>query len=407
MLAAPAIVRAQVQNGVALVIGNSKYQWEASLPNVRRDAPDVARRFQALGLKTEVLENVGREAMGRALEKFGEAARGAHFAAFYFAGHGVYWEKQSYVVPVDADLADPAAAKRLIQIPSIGAAMKQSQSRLLVFDSCRNNPADGWRQKEAKVAARADAIDNAAAAAHEPNTMVIFSTAPGGIALDGPAGEHSPFAAAFIRQLDRPSVDVQALGTNLRRELLLATECHQLVWDQNTFAAPFVLNGAGKTAAGAPRHDPARVLELPNAYAYASQNGLSLPHGLVAYRAATGSADADKIGSFKHQFMARVGAAAGRHPAPGMFIVLAAAGGSTAEVVVTAKDWETAGGNRWRLVTAEKSARSITFNSVDDSVSFEMKWTDQKSGSCHAGPGPRFYGGQFRHQHMPFTRLDG
>ena len=40
LLASPAIVRAQGQNGVALVIGNSKYQWEAQLPNVRRDAPD-------------------------------------------------------------------------------------------------------------------------------------------------------------------------------------------------------------------------------------------------------------------------------------------------------------------------------------------------------------------------------
>jgi hypothetical protein len=32
VLAAPSIVRAQNQNGVALVIGNSKYQWEAPLP---------------------------------------------------------------------------------------------------------------------------------------------------------------------------------------------------------------------------------------------------------------------------------------------------------------------------------------------------------------------------------------
>lgn len=55
LLASPAIVRAQGTNGVALVIGNSKYLWEASLPNVRRDAPDIAKRFEQLGLKTELL----------------------------------------------------------------------------------------------------------------------------------------------------------------------------------------------------------------------------------------------------------------------------------------------------------------------------------------------------------------
>ena len=44
LLAAPSVIRAQASNGVALVIGNSKYQWEAALPNVRRDAPDIAKR---------------------------------------------------------------------------------------------------------------------------------------------------------------------------------------------------------------------------------------------------------------------------------------------------------------------------------------------------------------------------
>ena len=46
LLTFPAI-RAQAQaSGVALVIGNSKYQWEAQLPNVRRDGPDIAARFR-------------------------------------------------------------------------------------------------------------------------------------------------------------------------------------------------------------------------------------------------------------------------------------------------------------------------------------------------------------------------
>ncbi|MEI6204990.1 MAG: caspase family protein, partial [Enhydrobacter sp.] len=92
LLVAPAIVRAQGKtNGVALVIGNSKYAREAQLPNVRRDAPDIAKRFESFGLKTELVQDAGRDAMNRALEKFGAAAKGADFAAFYFAGHGASW----------------------------------------------------------------------------------------------------------------------------------------------------------------------------------------------------------------------------------------------------------------------------------------------------------------------------
>src|SRR5471032_3143256 len=192
LLAAPAVVRAQGQtNGVALVIGNSKYKWEASLPNVKRDAPDVAKRFQALGLKTELLQDAGQDAMQQAIAKFGEASRGARLAAFYFAGHGVTWDKQIYVVPVDADLGDPKSVQTLIMVPSINVAMKEAANRLLVFDSCRNNPADDWRQREAKLLARVDARDAVAGALGEANTLTLFSTASGGAALDGPAGENS------------------------------------------------------------------------------------------------------------------------------------------------------------------------------------------------------------------------
>ena len=45
-LSAPAVRAQKADMGVALVIGNSKYQWEAQLPNVKRDAPDIAKRFQ-------------------------------------------------------------------------------------------------------------------------------------------------------------------------------------------------------------------------------------------------------------------------------------------------------------------------------------------------------------------------
>src|SRR5476651_1914259 len=150
LLATPAVVRAQGQSaGVALVIGNSKYRWEASLPNVKRDAPDVAKRFQALGLKTELLQDAGQDAMRAAVDIFAAASRGANLAAFYFAGHGASWDKDTYLVPVDADLGNPSTVQSLLRVRSISDATKEAQHRLLVFDSCRNNPADGWRQRAA------------------------------------------------------------------------------------------------------------------------------------------------------------------------------------------------------------------------------------------------------------------
>src|SRR5476649_2277670 len=121
LLAAPAVVRAQGTSGVALVIGNSKYRWEASLPNVKRDAPDVAKRFQALGLRTELLQDAGQDAMRTAADKFALAARGANLAAFYFAGHGASWDKDTYLVPEDADLSNPTTVQSLLPVRAVSA----------------------------------------------------------------------------------------------------------------------------------------------------------------------------------------------------------------------------------------------------------------------------------------------
>ena len=118
---APAIRAQGKTSGVALVIGNSQYRWETSLPNVRRDAPDVARCFQSFGLKTELLQDAGQDAMAAAIDRFRSLSSGASFAAFYFAGHGASWDQDTYLVPVDADLATPETVKRLLPVRGIGA----------------------------------------------------------------------------------------------------------------------------------------------------------------------------------------------------------------------------------------------------------------------------------------------
>jgi len=409
LLAAPAIVRAQGAAGVALVIGNSKYQWEAQLPNVRRDAPDIAKRFQALGLKTELVQDAGRDAMLAAVEKFKSAATGANLAAFYFAGHGVSWEKQTYIVPLDADLSDPKAVRNLIAVPSIDAAMLPAANRLLIFDSCRNNPADGWKQREARAAARVDAQDRVAAALATPNTLSLFSTASGAVALDGPAGANSPFAAALLRQLDASSVNLQALPAKLRRDLLLATEGRQLVWDQNTYRSPFVITGSGKASPNSGvQVDPSRIVEVPNAYAFVQQAGLVLPPGLVACRPVKNGQDGRMVGSFKYTTKMQVSASGGDYQVPGLFIVLSVPAADAAEVVVASIDHISGGsGSRWRFVTAAKTENGLSWSLTNEASKLEFTWRDQNSGRYSISGFDPSSGRSGISQPTPFTRLDG
>jgi hypothetical protein len=403
LLATPAIVRAQGQNGVALVIGNSKYQWEAPLPNVRRDAPDIAKAFQALELKTELLQDVGNDAMRRAIQKFAETSRGARLAAFYFAGHGATWDKQTYVVPVDADLSNPSTVKNLIGVPDINNAMKGAANRFLVFDSCRNNPADGWRQREARMAAVIDAADRVATDLGESNTLTLFSTASGAIALDGPAGENSPFAAVLLRHLGGSSVDLQALPPKLRRDLLLATECRQLLWDQNTYTQAFTLNGPGKPATSIP-HDPARIVEFPNAFAFGRKNGLVLPDGLIGYRSANPASDGFLIGSYEWDSPARVGATGGMALPAIIVIISATASGATG--VHANKDWRIGIGTRWRYETDfVRTEKGMHFLDISQQYRFEFNWRDRNGGRL--GSVPVATTANFTFWNKPFSRLDG
>ena len=403
LIAAPAIVRAQGRNGVALVIGNARYSWEASLPNVKRDAPDIATRFEQLGLRTELMQDLDGSALRAAIEKFGVAARGVPLAAFYFAGHGVYWERQSYVVPADANLASANAAKSLLAVPSIGAALKDAGARLLVFDACRNNPADGWRQREARGMARNDAMLSLAAAKQQSSTLVLFSTAPGSIALDGPAGENSPFAAALMRQLGGSSTDLTVLPQKLRRDLLLATDCRQMLWDQSTFAAPFSVAGPAAAVRGA-SIDPARVVELPQAYEYARQSGLLLPQGLVALRPAGRPAHPRKVGSYRYESAIR--GPGGELRGPYLAIVLSLPDGNSAEIVQSFKNYEDAGGRRWRSVTGTAGTDVVSWLSIDERTLNELKWRDDNSGMATVGPA-NAASGSVRMRVDPFVRLDG
>lgn len=412
LIASPAILRAQGQgNGVALVIGNSKYRWEASLPNVKRDAPAIAKRFQELGLKTELFQDAGRDAMRQAVDKFAASARGARLAAFYFAGHGASWEKDTYLVPEDADLANPRAVQTLLPVTAVRDAMRDAGHRLLVLDNCRNNPADGWRQKAAAESARMAAAELAAVALHGPNTLVIFSTAPGRTALDGPAGENSPFAAAFLRQLDGTSIDLPALPAKLRRDLLIATDGQQVIWDESTYTGSFVLN-APRTASArgaASSVDPSRIVELPKAYAFSREKKLALPPGLVAIRPQPGSPHLQKIGSF--QYLARLATTLqgnGMSIDPFVMVVLSVPEPERAHVVYSGRDFVRAQGTVWRYAVARLSGEEMEWmlatHDGSGSPLYSFKWKDVNSGNYLSTPRTSNF---FTPYSSRFTRLDG
>ena len=227
-------------------------------------------------------------------------------------------------------------------------------------------------------------------------------------ALDGPAGQNSPFAAALLRQLNDASVDLQSLPSRLRRDLLINTQGRQVMFDRNNFAAPFSINGSPRPGSGSVggSFNPSSVVELTKAYAYAHENGLPLPSGLIAYRSSAGSRDSQKVGSFQYTRKTRLGVD------PALLVVLSVEDQRTAEVIVSVKGrfnqqtQKLESGSIWRYITARVEGDRLEFVPRDSAERTMFDWRDANSGNFstlneQVGD-PRGVSSGVR-----FTRLDG
>jgi hypothetical protein len=227
-----------------------------------------------------------------------------------------------------------------------------------------------------------------------PNMLMLYSTAPGRVAVDGPPGQNSPFAQAFLRQFEGDSADIQALPGKLRRDLLIATRGRQVLFDMNTFNRPFAVNGARSrsTASAAPSgwsSDPSSIIELSNAYALAPQHGIPLPPGLIAHRPPKNSPDSAKVGAFRYDAKSSVGITTK------ILVVMSVEAPGSVEVILAGND---NGGPFWRFNPATLTGDRLEVKPHATGSRYVFDWRDANSGSISQF-GPNFSG--------RFTRLDG
>ncbi|HZY68850.1 MAG TPA: caspase family protein, partial [Devosia sp.] len=108
MLSVPAW--AEELKGVALVIGESKYETLGELVNPNQDARDIDDLLGDLGFDVERVLNADAEELRESIEEFIEDAEDADVALVYYSGHGIEVGGQNYMVPVDATFDTPEAA---------------------------------------------------------------------------------------------------------------------------------------------------------------------------------------------------------------------------------------------------------------------------------------------------------
>lgn len=233
--------------GVALIIGQSKYDHIAALANPANDARDMAKMLTDLGFDARNVTDRDAAKLKRDLERFTEDAEGADVAFIYYSGHGIEAGGENYLVPVDADVSSlKNAGEALVPISAVMDELKKTVPvTIVLLDACRTNPfpADAVVRRAPTASAEpigagglepvrgAKALGNASAEDASLGTVVGFAAEPGRPALDGAAGENSPYAAALLRHLTAmKGTEFGSVMRMVTEEVYLDTKAKQRPW---------------------------------------------------------------------------------------------------------------------------------------------------------------------------------
>ena len=187
---------------VALVIGNGAYTHAPQLPNPAHDAEDVAAALKRSNFDVIFAADVGQADMQEATIRFARNAATADVAVFYYSGHAMQYNGVNYLMPVDAKLDDEADLKRFARVDDILNDLQQAKNlRILVLDSCRDNPL-AENLKRSIGAARGASVHRGLVKMEAPlGTIISFSTQAGQTADDGD-GRNSPYTTAFLKHIE-------------------------------------------------------------------------------------------------------------------------------------------------------------------------------------------------------------
>ena len=156
-------------------------------------------------------------------------------ALVFYAGHGLQIDGENFLVPVDVDPKRetdiPLQAVRLNDVLNTLASVP-SKTRILLLDSCRNNPFPDI----SKTAGRGLAIVDAKTGA--PGTFMSFSTSPGAEAEDG-SGANSPYTTALLAAAREPGLSIEDTFKRVRVAVNKVTEGRQTPWDSSSLTDDF------------------------------------------------------------------------------------------------------------------------------------------------------------------------
>lgn len=140
----PKLGHCQTEKRKALLIGNSKYVYYNKLSNSIRDVDSMAVALKALGFSVTVKKDAEYRTMTAAVNAFVQNLQKDDIALLYYSGHGIGYNGNNYMLPIEEDFDCLNQLEELIPI-SLNRIVKNLENRgvknsFVFLDACRNLP---------------------------------------------------------------------------------------------------------------------------------------------------------------------------------------------------------------------------------------------------------------------------
>lgn len=233
---------------LALVIGNAKYpDAEAPLREPINDARELADELKRDGFAVEIGENLTGEQMRRAFERLYGKIKPGSVALLFFSGFGIESGRQSYMIPIDAQIWTEADVRRdgfslekvLGEVNSRGAGVK-----IALIDASRRNPFE--RRFRSFSAGLAPVI--------APNgSLVMYSAALSSVVADS-GSDRSLFVRELLKEIRVPDLTAEETLNRTRVGVTRASRSEQVPWISSSLAEDFsFIPGGSRPSSPAPQ----------------------------------------------------------------------------------------------------------------------------------------------------------
>jgi lipoprotein NlpI len=232
---------------VALVIGNAKYpDADVPLKEPINDVRDVTDELKRDGFSVDIQENATGDVMRQSLDRLYGKIKPGSVALVFFSGFGIQSNRQSYMIPIDAQIWSEADVRRdgvsletvLSEINSRGAGVK-----IALIDASRRNPFE--RRFRSFSAGLTPVIAPS-------GTLVMYSAALASVVPDN-GGDHSLFVQELLKEIRVPDLSAEEALNRTRVGVTRASRVEQVPWISSSLAEDFsFVPGAGGRPSGNP-----------------------------------------------------------------------------------------------------------------------------------------------------------